>query len=108
LKVFYDEYEQATTWGRDLSVYFQEVFYSQSRWCIILISKAYVSKKWPAFEAQHAIARQIEQFGNYILPVTFDKTEIPGLPTQIGREDGLKKSPEQIAKIFFEKFEKET
>jgi hypothetical protein len=73
----------------------------------MLVSKDYVTRKWPAFEARHATARQIEQFGEeYILPVKFDKTTVPGLPKDIGWEDGLKKTPEEIAKIFLDKFEK--
>jgi len=105
--VFYDEYEQAEIWGTYQSVIFQEVYYEQSRWCIMLISKDYVTRKWPALEARHAIARQIDQFGEeYILPVTFDETDVPGLPKDIAKEDGLKKSPEEVVRIFMDKFGK--
>ena len=74
----------------------------------MLVSTDYVAKKWPSLEARHAIARQIEQFGEeYILPVTFDETSVPGLPKDIGWEDGLKKTPEEVVKIFLDKFEKQ-
>lgn len=107
LAVFYDGYQQDTIWGKDQSVFFQEVYYKESRWCIMLISKDYVTKKWPAFEAKNAIARQIDQFGDYILPVKFDETVVVGLPPQIAYQDGTKMTPEQIATLFLKKFQGE-
>ena len=106
--MFYDEYEQARLWGSDQAVVLQEVFYKQLRWCIIHLSTAYIEKKWPTLEGRNAIARQIESFDKgYILPVTFDVKEIPGLPNLIGWQDGTKKTPEEIVQLFLLKYEVE-
>ncbi len=106
ITVFYDEFFKSQLWGKDLTVYFKEVYYSNSNWCIMFISKEYVSKAWPSFERKNAIARELKvEEGEYILPVRFDDTEVPGLPTTIGYQDARKESPEDIANLFLEKIE---
>ena len=105
--VFYDEFHSSHLWGKDLTVYLKEVYYSKSNWCIMFVSKEYVSKAWPSFERQNALARQLEIQHGYILPVRFDDTEVPGLPTTIAYQDAREKSPEDIAKLFLEKTENE-
>lgn len=99
VEVFYDGFVD-NMWGRDLSVYFEEVYYSLSCYCMIFSSREYVAKMWPSFERAHAIARQIKEKGDYILPVTMDGTKVPGLPTTIHYEDARKKSPQEIAEAF--------
>jgi len=103
IKVFYDEFYQSHLWGKDMTVYFKEVYYSNSDWCIMFLSKEYVTKAWPSFERENAMAKALEVKDGYILPVKFDDTEIPGLPTTIAYQDGNKKTPEDIAKLFLEK-----
>lgn len=71
---------------------------------MMFISKDYVSKKWPGHEAQSAIARQIDQFGDYILPVKFDETEVPGLSSMVNYLDGAKLTPQEVASVFLNKF----
>ena len=99
VRVFYDGFA-ANMWGRDLPIYFEEVYYSLSRYCMIFASREYATKMWPSFELGHAIARQIEDKGGYILPVTMDGTKVPGLPTTVHYEDARTKSPQEIAGEF--------
>ena len=103
VNVFYDEFCQSHLWGKDLSTYFQQVYYSQANYCIMFASQEYVASAWPSFERQHALAKQLEVEGEYILPVRFDDTMIPGLPPTIGYMDARKKSPTTIAYLFLEK-----
>jgi hypothetical protein len=105
ISVFFDKFYEGKLWGRDLSEYFMNVYYKQSRYCIMLISKEYVSKAWPTHERRSAIARNIEEMGEYILPVRFDKSEVPGLPPTIKYLDATKKSPEEIAALFIGKLQ---
>lgn len=105
VNVFYDELYESHLWGRDLSEYLHKIFYSQSKWCIMFISKQYVEKIWPTHERKSALAKQVEVKDGYILPVRFDDTEVPGLPTTLAYEDARKKSPEDIANLFLKKFE---
>jgi hypothetical protein len=106
IKVFYDEFFESQLWGKNLPDYLKEVYYSKSNYCIMFISKEYVTKMWPEHERKCAITRDIEEFGEYILPVVFDKVNVPGLDPGKKYLLAEKFSPEQIAGIFIEKYEK--
>jgi hypothetical protein len=105
IKVFYDEFYESQLWGKNLPGYFKEVYYSKSNFCIMFVSKEYVTKMWPEHERKYAIMRDIEEFGDYILPVVFDKVNVPGLDP--GKKYLLAEEyePEQIANFFIEKYE---
>lgn len=110
IKVFYDEFYRAQLWGTNLAEYLHNVYYSKSNYCIMFISKDYVSKAWPTHERRSAIAKQIEQANvqEYILPVVFDDSEVPGLQlSEIGYLDARKDPPERIANLFLEKLKYE-
>lgn len=102
IRVFYDEFFKGKMWRRDLAEYLMNIYYKQSRFCIMFISKDYISKAWPTHERRSAIARNVEQLGGYILPVRFDDSEVPGLPSTTGHINGQKTSPEEIASLFIE------
>ncbi len=104
IKCWYDQFYQSQLWGTDLAEYLQKVYYDHSDYCIMFISKDYVSKAWPSHERKSAIARQIKQFGDYILPVIFDDSEVPGLQSSIGYLDARKTSPKEVANSFLEKY----
>jgi hypothetical protein len=84
VKVFYDRYEQANLWGKNLYEHLSEIYQNKGHYCLMLVSAAYASKVWPTHERRNAQARALSQKGEYILPVRFDETEIPGLPSTIG------------------------
>lgn len=108
IKCFYDEFFKHKLWGTNLAEYLHEVYYSQSKWCIMFISKEYVTKAWTTHERRSAIARQIQQLGDYILPVIFDDSKVPGLQlSAIGYLDARKMSPEEVANQFLKKIEEE-
>ena len=104
LSIFYDAFQESHLWGKDLSIYLHDVYSKKSKFCIMFISKEYVEKFWPSHEREAALQKQVEVKGGYILPVRFDDTEIPGLPSSISYLDARDKSPKEIADIFLEKF----
>ena len=103
--VFYDKFYEAHLWGKELTAYFKEVYYSNSDKCIMFISKEYVTNAWPSHERQNALAKVLEVGDNYLLPVRFDDSEIPGLPPTICYLDAREKSPREIADLFLKKIE---
>jgi hypothetical protein len=108
LKVFYDEFYKSQLWGKDLGEYLQQVYSSRARWCIMFISKEYLAKMWPSHERHSAVARQVKQIGEYILPVIFDDgLDVPGVNFTIGYQDARRARPEQIAELFLQKLEHE-
>lgn len=106
IKIFPSEFGEAQLWGTNLAEYLHRVYYSESDYCIMFISKDYVSKAWPTHERRSAIAKQIEEANvrEYILPVVFDDSEVPGLQlSNIVYLDARKDPPEKVARWFLEK-----
>ena len=103
IRVFYDAYEQATLWGRDLNSYFREVFQEKCRYCVIFASQEYAAKVWPSVERQNALRRALQSSEEYILPVKFDETIIPGLSDSMGYLEADKISPQIVSKLVAEK-----
>jgi len=50
----------------------------------MFVSAAYAEKVWPTHERRSVQARALSEKSEYILPVRFDDTEIPGLPNTVG------------------------
>ncbi|MDE2875058.1 MAG: TIR domain-containing protein [Gemmatimonadota bacterium] len=80
IAVFYDGFEEVGLWGRSGVEAFHAAFAEQSAYVVMFISEAYVSKAWPSHERRSALSRMIEEEDQYILPVRFDDTRVPGLP----------------------------
>jgi hypothetical protein len=82
--VFYDEYEQADLWGKDLAEHFDTVYGQSGRYCVIFISAAYVAKMWTRLERRTALARALKEHQDYILPARFDNTPVDGIRETTG------------------------
>jgi len=88
VSVFYDDYEKANLWGKNLYDHLSDVYQNKARYCVIFASKDYAEKTWTNLERQNAQARAVKDKGaEYILPVRFDSTEIPGLLPTVGYLD---------------------
>lgn len=102
VSVFYDDDNTVKLWGKNLYSYLAEIYSEKARYCVIFISKEYKERPWTNHELQFASERVFTGYGKpdmqeYILPVIFDDTQIPGLPTNIGHIDARKTSPEKLA-----------
>jgi len=103
VKVFYDKYEEVTLWGKDLAEHLDKVYRGSARYCVMFISKDYANKVWTTHERRSALAKAIKEKEEYILPVRFDDTEIPGLRQTIGYVDLSKKTPDQLGEMILQK-----
>jgi hypothetical protein len=103
IRVFFDEYEEADLWGKDLYEHLAGIYGRKARYCILFASKEYAEKVWPSHERANAQARALEAKEEYILPARFDNTEIPGLRPTIGYIDLTRRTPAQLAEIFIQK-----
>lgn len=98
IKVFYDKFYEIDIWGKNLYDKFDEVYHRNSEYCVMFISQDYKKRAWSNHERQSAQARDfIEKEYEYILPVRFDDTEIPGLRHTIAFIDARTNSPEELA-----------
>lgn len=103
VSLFYDMYEEATLWGKDLVEHLHKVYSGSARYCVMFISASYAENIWPTHERRSAFERAIEAKEEYILPARFDDTPLPGLRKTIHYIDLRKKSPEEFAVLILKK-----
>ncbi len=84
VKVFYDKFEEADLWGRDLAEHFDMIYGVSGRYCVIFVSKHYVKKMWTRQERRTALARALREREGYILPARFDDTPVEGVRSTLG------------------------
>ncbi len=107
VRVFYDDYEEATLWGKNLTEHLHKVYSGTARYCVMFISKHYAEKVWPTHERRSAFEKAIESKEEYILPARFDDTQIPGLHKHIVYVNLQKKTPEELTKLIMQKLGRE-
>ena len=102
--VFYDDFERAQLWGKDLYVHLSSVYKDQARYCVMFLSEHYARKLWTRHELQSAQARAfVEENREYILPVRLDDTEIPGILLTAGYLDLRSMTIDEIYQALVEK-----
>ena len=103
ISVFYDSWEQAKLWGKDLYQYLDMIYSQAAQYCIIFVSKNYVEKAWTKHELKSAQARAFQQNSEYILPIKLDDTELPGIPGTIAYIDIRHVKIDEVARLLLEK-----
>jgi len=103
IRPFYDDYEKAALWGKDLYEHLDWVYQKAARYCVLFASEAYARKVWTSHERKSAQARALQSAGEYVLPVRFDDTEIPGLRPTVAYVEASDITPAQLAKLISEK-----
>jgi CheY-like chemotaxis protein len=103
IKVFYDDYEKAHLWGKNLYEHLQSVYRDKACFCIIFLSEAYARKLWTKHELEQAQARAFRERREYILPVRLDDTKIPQINETVGYID-LRHTPvEELKELILSK-----
>lgn len=106
VRVFYDDEYRPTLWGADLPTKLDEIYRTDTKFCMVFCSRHYPKKKWAILENKSYKAAQIETGRyDYILPVLLDDTEIPGILKTQGYLDARKLSPEEIVDTFITKLD---
>jgi hypothetical protein len=103
IRVFYDKYEVATLWGKNLYDHLQEVYQENARYAVIFISNHYAKKLWTNHERKSAQARAFSSNQEYILPARFDNTRIPGILSTTAYVDLAGYAPRKFAEIIKDK-----
>lgn len=106
VRVFYDRWEEADLWGKDLYQHLSDVYKKAARFCVVFVSKDYAAKSWTNHELRSAQARAFRENAEYILPVRLDDTELPGVLETTGYIDFRRVSPAQLANLLFTKLAK--
>ena len=108
IRVFFDDYEKGTLWGKDLYAHLSDIYENMCRYCVIFISKDYAAKVWPNQERKSAQSRAVREKQEYILPAKFDDTPVPGLLDTIAYIDLTQTSPSNLCDLIDEKLAKHT
>jgi len=103
VKVFYDLFEEADLWGKDLYVHLTDVYQKRARYTVMFISKMYAEKVWTNHERRSAQARAFQDAQEYILPARFDDTDIPGVLPTVGYIGLEHRSPDDLASLIVKK-----
>ena len=103
IAVFYDGFEQPLLWGKDGTEIFHEVFSEKTTYVVMFISEAYAKKAWTRHERRSALSRMLREEQEYILPVRFDETPIPGLPDSILHLNAGDHLPAELSAIVAQK-----
>lgn len=103
VSAFYDKNETASLWGKDLVEHLDLVYRTRGRYCIMFVSRHYAERMWTSHERKSAMERALRERTEYILPVRFDDTEVPGLRSTVGFVDARKVNPEELAHLVLQK-----
>ena len=103
ISVFYDAYEAVGLWGRNLVDRFADVYGRSARYVVMFISASYAEKAWTSEERRHAQASALETRRESILPVRFDETPVPGLPSTVGYVRASDYEPAELADLIAER-----
>jgi hypothetical protein len=103
IKVFYDKFEEAALWGKDLYQHLSKVYGKEATFCVIFASRHYAEKLWAKHELRSAQDRAFRENQEYILPARFDDTELPGVLSTVGYIDLSSRTPVDLADLICSK-----
>jgi hypothetical protein len=103
VKVFYDIFEEANLWGRNLYDYLSDIYENKALYTIMFISENYAKKLWANHERQAMQARAFQEHQEYILPARFDDTPIPGVLPTVGYVSLIRKSAQEFVELIHKK-----
>jgi hypothetical protein len=106
VSVFYDAFEKADLWGKNLIEHLADIYGNRSRFVVMFISKEYVEKAWTKHERRHAQERALLAQQEYILPARFDDTPVPGMTATIAFQDLRQTTPSELVKLIAAKLGK--
>lgn len=101
--VFYDNFEKADLWGKNLYDYLSSVYSEKSKYCVMLLSEHYEKKLWTSLERKSAQARAFRENREYILPIRLDNTNITGIHETVGYLDAQTHSVDEITTLILMK-----
>jgi hypothetical protein len=103
VKVFYDLFEEASLWGKNLYDYLSDIYQNKALYTIMFISEHYARKLWTNHERQAMQARAFQEHQEYILPARFDDTPIPSVLPTVGYISLAGRSPQDFVEIVHRK-----
>lgn len=104
IAVFYDEFEKVALWGTDGAEILHEIYSERASYVVMFVSEDYLAGDWPRHVKRAALSRAIRERREFILPVRFDDSVVPGMPSTTIYESAKETSPAEIAGLICDKF----
>jgi predicted Zn-dependent protease len=105
LAVFYDQFNEAELWGKNLHAYLNELYSLRAKYCVVFLSANYQRSKWTRLELEAALSRDLESDKEFVLPIRLDDSHISMIPSTRAYLDWRKYRVEQIAEMLKRKLE---
>ena len=106
VSVFYDRFEEHELWGRNLHEVLRNVYTRDCRYCILVLTPAYLTRMWPVFERRQIVDRLATEHGqDAVLPVRLDgfAQEIPGISSGLGCLDVRSSEHQRVVQAMLRK-----
>lgn len=101
--VFYDEFEKVALWGTNGAEVLHEIYSARASYVVMFVSEEYVAGDWPLLEKRAALSGAIQARREFILPVRFDDSVVPGMPSTTIYQNANETSPAEIAGMICDK-----
>ncbi len=108
INVFYDKFETANLWGKDLYQYLSDIYKNKAKYCVIFVSEQYKEKVWTRHELKNAQNRAFLDNREYILPIFIDDVKLDGLNDTIGYVRASEFTQHEIVNLIISKLGKPT
>jgi hypothetical protein len=99
---YYDRDDPILLLGRHLAEELPRIYEKDAASVVIFISQDYVDKDWTRLERRAALSRAVRERRPYVLPARFDKSELPGLITDVAYADLTTQEPEDFADVILQ------
>jgi len=103
--VFYDFDSQHQLWGQNLRVKLADVYANEAEYMLVILSKDYPEKDWPAFELEIGKDAKKKRTQEYMLPLVVEDVNVVGLSKDVGFLDLRSLTVEKVADILAKKIE---
>lgn len=103
IRVFYDEFESASLWGKDLYQHLSDIYQNKAIFCVVFVSENYLRKNWTKHELKQAQNRAFIEEREYILPIRLDDAILPGIGPTVGYVDWQQHGRLGVAVLLMEK-----
>jgi sugar lactone lactonase YvrE len=97
VRCFYDADDEIELWGKSLAEALPVIYGDQAAAAVVFVSAEYAARDWTRLERRAVLARAAREPREYVLPVRFDDTSLPGLLPDVSYVDLRTKTPRQFA-----------
>ncbi len=105
LRVFYDRDQQHILLGEDLAELLHNTYYADSRFAVVVVSRAFIASKWAGnWELKAVLARMQQQHGGYVLPYVMEDVHVPGLSPTLGFVAARDFTVDEFSELVIRKF----